>query len=233
MFCGAMELAKDQLPLADTSARVTGVFPDIVWTSGKGLPELAHPKRGRAHARGVVLGIKNTDPNPSSVDAKAFAFKSHRKEWPMASENRTTTEVGIFSQWASYFARHLGSARAFGWAIGVVLLWGLAGPLFRFSDTWQLVINTGTTIITFLMVFLIQNTQNRDSAAIQLKLNEIIRSTQGAHNAMLGLENLNTDDLDRLRALYQELADKARCDETGGSSDIGTPDVKGNESRDL
>jgi low affinity Fe/Cu permease len=152
----------------------------------------------------------------------------------MTSENRTTTEVvGIFGWWASYFARYLGSATAFGGAIGIVLLWGLAGPLFRFSDTWQLIINTGTTIITFLMVFLIQNTQNRDSAAIQLKLNEIIRSTQGAHNAMLCLENLNTDDLDRLRELYQELADKARRDETGGSSDIGTPEIKGHESRDL
>ena len=93
-----------------------------------------------------------------------------------------------------------------------MLVWALAGPLFRFSDTWQLVINTGTTITTFLMVFLIQNTQNRDSA-------------HGAHNAMLGLQNMNTYDLDKLQTLYQELADKARRDKTGGSSDIGTPDV--------
>jgi low affinity Fe/Cu permease len=114
---------------------------------------------------------------------------------------------------------------AFGVALGIVVVWALAGPFFQFSDTWQLVINTGTTIITFLMVFLIQNTQNRNSAAIQLKLNEIIRSTHGAHNTMLGLENLNIHDLEKLRTLYQELAEKARRDKTGGSSDIGTPDV--------
>ena len=86
----------------------------------------------------------------------------------------------------------MGSATAFGLAIGVVLLWGLTGPLFHFSDTWQLMINTGTTIVTFLMVFLIQNSQNRDSAAIQLKLDEIIRSIDGAHNTMLDLERLST-----------------------------------------
>jgi low affinity Fe/Cu permease len=143
----------------------------------------------------------------------------------MALEHGTTREGGIFCRWANYFARYLGSATAFGVALGIVLLWALAGPLFRFSDTWQLVINTGTTIITFLMVFLIQNTQNRDSAAIQLKLNEIIRSTHGAHNTMLGLQHMNIHDLDKLQALYQELADKARRDKTGGSSDIGTPDV--------
>jgi low affinity Fe/Cu permease len=152
-------------------------------------------------------------------------MESLGKEHRMASENVTGREVGIFSGWANYFARYLGSATAFGVALGIVLVWALAGPFFRFSDTWQLVINTGTTIITFLMVFLIQNTQNRDSAAIQLKLNEIIRSTHGAHNAMLGLETLDTPDLEKLQALYQELAEKARLDKTGGSSDIGTPDV--------
>ena len=143
----------------------------------------------------------------------------------MASGDETTIEVGIFCRSANYFARYLGTATAFGMALGVVFVWALAGPFFRFSDTWQLVINTGTTIITFLMVFLIQNTQNRDSAAIQLKLNEIIRSTHGAHNAMLGLEHLHTRDLDKLKALYEELAEKARRDTKGGSSDIGTPDV--------
>jgi len=133
-------------------------------------------------------------------------------------------EVGIFSWWASYFARYLGSATAFGVALGIVIVWALAGHFFGFSDSWQLVINTGTTIVTFLMV-LIQNTQNRDSAAIQLKLDEIIRSTHGAHNAMLGLEVLDTPDLEKLRVLYQELAERARRGKAGGPSDIGTPDV--------
>lgn len=143
----------------------------------------------------------------------------------MAAPNGMCREVGLFCRWANCSARALGSATAFGAAIGIVLVWAITGPFFHFSDTWQLVINTGTTIITFLMVFLIQNTQNRDSAAIQLKLDEIIRSTHGAHNAMLDLEELGTNDLEKIRMLYLELAGKARCEKTSGSADIGTPDV--------
>lgn len=132
----------------------------------------------------------------------------------------------MFSRCANSSARYLGSATAFGAALGIVILWGLTGPLFHFSDTWQLIINTGTTIITFLMVFLIQNSQNRDNAAIQLKLDEIIRSTQGAHNAMLGLEGLSTDDLDQIRVLYRKLADQARSEQAGVHATTGTPEVK-------
>ena len=98
-------------------------------------------------------------------------------------------------------------------AIVLVLVWGLVGPVFRFSDSWQLVINTGTTIITFLMVFLIQSTQNRDTAAMQLKLNEIIRSTHGAHNAMLGLGNLSTGDLHKLQATEAPLYPTEPCEQ--------------------
>lgn len=143
----------------------------------------------------------------------------------MGSRDGVNEEVGVFCRWATYSARYLGSAAAFGAAIGVVIVWGLTGPIFNFSDTWQLVINTGTTIVTFLMVFLIQNSQNRDSAAIQLKLDEIIRSTHGAHNAMLDLEELSTNDLEKIRALYQQLAANARTDKTGGLAATGTPDV--------
>jgi len=100
------------------------------------------------------------------------------------------------------------------------------GPIFRFSDTWQLVINTGTTIVTFLMVFLIQNTQNRDSAAVQLKLDELIRAVQGAHNALLDLEELTEDDLERLRDHYEELARRARDDLKRGVLDTGSPEVR-------
>lgn len=107
----------------------------------------------------------------------------------------------------------------------MVLIWAIAGPFFQFSDTWELVINTGTTIVTFLMVFLIQNTQNRDSAAIQLKLDEVIRSTQGAHNAMLDLEKLSQKDLDKMRLLYEQLADKARCEDALGEAVVGTPTI--------
>jgi low affinity Fe/Cu permease len=155
-----------------------------------------------------------------------YVAVKQRKVFMASPTNGTTRESVVFLRWANYSARYLGSATAFGLAIGIVIVWALSGPIFGFSDTWQLVINTGTTVITFLMVFLIQNTQNRDSAAIQLKLNEIIRSTNGAHNAMLGLESLPTRDLDKLQALYQELADKARREKIDGSSDTGTPDVK-------
>jgi low affinity Fe/Cu permease len=94
--------------------------------------------------------------------------------------------------------------------MAIIVLWAISGPLFGFSDTWQLVINTATTIVTFLMVFLIQNTQNRDTEAIQVKLDELIRATKGAHNALLDLEELEDDEVDKFRDKYQALADAAR-----------------------
>src|ERR1043166_8720983 len=124
-----------------------------------------------------------------------------------------------FSQWATFAARSLGSARAFAVAVVTVILWTLTGPVFHFSDTWQLIINTATTIVTFLMVFLIQNTQNRDSGAIQLKLDELIRATKGAHNAVLDLEELSQKDLEKFRALYERLARDARKDVQAGLTD--------------
>ena len=143
----------------------------------------------------------------------------------MAVNNLNSQDSGIFSRFANFASRALGSGAAFGVAIGVVLGWSLSGPIFHYSDTWQLVINTGTTIVTFLMVFLIQNTQNRDSAATQLKLDELIRATQGAHNALLDLEKLSANDLEDIRALYQKLADKARRDKKGGWEDTDTPEL--------
>jgi len=97
--------------------------------------------------------------------------------------------------------------------------------LFGFSDTWQLVINTGTTIVTFLMVFLIQNTQNRDAEAIQVKLDEIIRVTEGAHNVLLDLEELEDEELDRLHGLYEKLAGHARSELRRGKTDTGVLDI--------
>jgi low affinity Fe/Cu permease len=131
--------------------------------------------------------------------------------------------TNVFNRLANHSARLLGTARAFGIALMIVAAWAITGPIFRFSDTWQLVINTGTTIVTFLMVFLIQNTQNRDSAAIQLKLDEVIRSTRGAHNAMLDLEKLSQQDLDNIQSLYQQLADQARQGAARGEAATGTP----------
>jgi low affinity Fe/Cu permease len=110
-------------------------------------------------------------------------------------------------------------------AVGIIVLWAATGPLFGFSDTWQLIINTGTTIITFLMVFLIQNTQNRDSEAIQVKLDELIRSIDGAHLALLDLEELDDDDLDRICHDYRELAKQARRDLREGKSDTDVREV--------
>jgi len=108
----------------------------------------------------------------------------------------------------------------------IIVVWGVTGPIFNFSDTWQLVINTGTTIVTFLMVFLIQNTQNRDSHAVQLKLDELIRAVSGAHNALLDLEELGETDLERFRGRYEELARTAREALRRGQLDTDTPELK-------
>ena len=123
---------------------------------------------------------------------------------------RPTKSNSWFSQFAKLTARITGKPMTFMIAASIVVLWGITGPIFGFSDTWQLVINTGTTIVTFLMVFLIQNTQNRDSEAMQVKLDELIRATQGAQNALLDLEELEEDELDRIKAGYEEIAEKAR-----------------------
>ena len=115
-----------------------------------------------------------------------------------------------FSDFAKKTARAAGHPIVFALAGGVVVLWLITGPLFGFSDTWQLIINTGTTIVTFLMVFLIQNTQNRDSEAMHIKLDELIRAVEGAHNGLLNLEDLGEKELDRIRADYIKLAEAAR-----------------------
>ena len=131
-----------------------------------------------------------------------------------------------FSRFAKWTARHAGHPAAFAAALGIIVVWGISGPLFGFSETWQLVINTGTTIVTFLMVFLIQNTQNRDSTALQLKLDELIRAVEGAHNALLDLEELEERDLERIRAPYEELARRARARLKRGGQDTGTPEAQ-------
>lgn len=112
----------------------------------------------------------------------------------------------IFTIFAKWTARVTGKPITFILAVLVILVWAVTGPIFNFSDTWQLVINTGTTIITFLMVFLIQNTQNRDTEALQIKLDELIRSSKAARNQMLNLEELDDDELDTIRNEYLELA---------------------------
>ena len=132
---------------------------------------------------------------------------------------------GWFTRFAKGTARAAGNPATFCVAVAIILLWAVTGPLFGFSDTWQLIINTGTTIITFLMVFLIQNTQNRDSEAIQVKLDELIRSIEGAHLALLDLEELDDKDLDRICHDYRELAKQARRDLRAGKSDTDVREV--------
>ena len=129
-----------------------------------------------------------------------------------------------YSRFAKSAAHFCGRPYVFALAVAVIVVWVVTGPLFGFSDTWQLVINTGTTIVTFLMVFLIQNTQNRDTEAIQVKLDELIRATQGAHNALLDLEELEEAKLDAFRAKYEALAAAARASLDSGSQDTGTPE---------
>lgn len=118
----------------------------------------------------------------------------------------------LFTRFAKRVSRTCGHPVAFSVAVGALVIWGISGPFFGFSDTWQLIINTGTTIVTFLMVFLIQNTQNRDSEALHVKLDELIRADKGAHNALLDLEELEENELDRIRADYEALAEKARSE---------------------
>jgi low affinity Fe/Cu permease len=130
-----------------------------------------------------------------------------------------------FTRFAKITARAAGHPWTFGAAVVVILLWAASGPMFGFSDTWQLVINTGTTIVTFLMVFLIQNTQYRDSEAIQVKLDELIRSIEGAHLALLDLEELDDKDLDRICNDYRALARQARKDLRAGKSDTDVREV--------
>ena len=133
---------------------------------------------------------------------------------------------GILESFALRAIHWSGSSWAFAVAVGTIIVWGLTGPIFKFSDTWQLVINTGTTIVTFLMVFLIQNTQNRDTAAIQIKLDELICATEGAHNALLDLEETEDRDLERIRRDYEALATESREELRHGASDAHVREVK-------
>ena len=135
------------------------------------------------------------------------------------------TSQNWYSRFAKAASHFCGRPRVFALAVAIILAWVATGPLFDYSDTWQLVINTSTTIITFLMVFLIQNTQNRDTEAIQVKLDELIRATQGAHNALLDLEELEEESLDAFRRKYQALARTARTALEGGVDDTGTPEA--------
>jgi low affinity Fe/Cu permease len=130
-----------------------------------------------------------------------------------------------FDRFAKVTAKTSGHPSTFGMALGVIVIWALTGPLFKFSDTWQLVINTGTTVVTFLMVFLIQNTQNRDSAALHLKIDELLRAVQGAHTALVSLEDLTEHELDLFKARYTALGHQAKAEILQGRQDTDSPEL--------
>ncbi len=135
----------------------------------------------------------------------------------------------LFIRFAEKTAQYTGSPATFITACSIVLIWAVTGPIFSFSDTWQLIINTGTTIITFLMVFLIQNTQNRDARAVQVKLDELLRATQGAHLGLIDLEDLEEAELQAIREKYLSLAREAHSRLQKGGDDCDTPVILLNE----
>jgi len=141
------------------------------------------------------------------------------------SQNGVSATLCWFDRISKTSERIMGHPTSFALAVAVIVLWLVSGPFFRFSDTWQLIINTATTIVTFLMVFLIQNTQNRTTAALQLKVDEVIRAVYGAHNALVKTDELSLQEIERLRGQYEDLALRARAKVQRGKSDIGTPDI--------
>jgi low affinity Fe/Cu permease len=159
-------------------------------------------KRALAHALGLAgrgVGCGRVVANRTDELHMKKNLEAKLEKGPYASND-------VFRRIASRTSHGVGSPWAFIGAVVVILVWGMTGPLFHYSDTWQLVINTGTTIITFLMVFLIQNTQNRDSHALHLKLDELIRSNDLARNRLMGLEDLTDGELDELQAEFDHLA---------------------------
>ena len=135
-----------------------------------------------------------------------------RPKSPLAQARSQVAQSNAFNLWFSRFASRtaqvVGHPYMFLFALATLVIWGASGPVFHFSDTWQLIINTGTTIITFLVVFLIQNTQNRDAKALHLKLDELIRSHNPAHNDMIDIEKLSDEELEELEKRYAAICDQ-------------------------
>ena len=148
---------------------------------------------------------RERSPSAGLEDAAADALPS-----PGRRRGARNGQPPLLERFAHTATQATGSSLAFALALGVVVIWGLTGPLFGFSDTWQLVINTGTTIVTFLMVFLIQRTQNKDSIAVQLKLNELVAALEGASHRLVNVEDLSEDELTVLHAYYRRLATLAK-----------------------
>lgn len=152
---------------------------------------------------------------------------------PPSASGLCMKKHNIFATAAKKTADWTGRPAAFIIALSVVVVWGVTGPIFGYSDTWQLVINTGTTIVTFLMVFLIQNAQNRDTHALQIKLDELIRVTEGAHTALLDLEELDDLEICKVRMRYQLLAAESRKRIEAGDADTYVPELPAAEEKKL
>ena len=161
---------------------------------------------------------------PSKTPAKASKKQSrHVRQSEQNAGNPLSRHKDFFTVFASHTAHFSGSPITFCVAVSIILIWAVTGPLFQFSDTWQLVINTGTTIVTFLMVFLIQNTQNRDSEALHLKIDELIRANPKAKNQLLSLEDLSQDELDEIKGEFAKMAEAA--DDAGAALGTGVNSV--------
>jgi low affinity Fe/Cu permease len=133
---------------------------------------------------------------------------------------------GPFLRLSRFVSDMLGRPLAFALAVGVVVAWAASGPLFHYNDSWQFTINTGTTIVTFLMLFLVQSTQNRQGEAIQIKLDELIRAVEGAHNALVDLEDASEEEVRELHARYQRLAELTRARVARGAPDTDAPEIQ-------
>jgi low affinity Fe/Cu permease len=151
-------------------------------------------------------------------------METQKQKEQKASGNFLATVSDVFRVFARKSSVILGSAWTFAAAILIIITWGLTGPKFHYSDTWQLIINTGTTIVTFLMVFLIQNTQNRDAKSVHLKLDEVIRVLKGARNELVNLQELSDEDLKKLEQQFTRVRKKAECDEKQGSRAVRSAD---------
>jgi low affinity Fe/Cu permease len=161
------------------------------------------------------------EPEPAALDDAVADIAPPSRRRRGRARRRANGKPPVLERFAHAATLASGSSMAFALALGVVVVWGITGPLFGFSDTWQLVINTGTTIVTFLMVFLIQRTQNKDSIAVQLKLNELVAAVEGASHRLINVEDLSEEELEVLHAYYCRLAKLAKDDgEIGASHSI-------------
>ena len=162
---------------------------------------------------------------PARITITGFAdmLQAKHNDRPKLERFLGARILGGFQKFARMVVRTSGHPLAFAGACGIILIWALSGPMFRFGNTWLLVINTGASIVTFLMIFLIRNAQNRESEAVQLKLDELIRATKAAHNTLLDIEELSEEELDRIKARFEELARNAREESSVLQTEVGHP----------